>query len=98
MGGGAYAKKIRILALEQVCGFLLVIRYFYVLFLLVAVLGTILTSDLGGITNGSKNYKELSNSRIAEILGHSSINTTRIYIMTTGIEHRRKIERLGLVI
>jgi hypothetical protein len=35
-----------------------------VLFLFVAVLGTILTSDLGGITNGRKNYKELSNSRI----------------------------------
>jgi len=31
-------------------------------------------------------------------LGHSSIDTTRIYIMTTGTEHRRKIERLGLVV
>lgn len=37
-------------------------------------------------------------SKLADILGHSSINTTRIYIMTTGIEHRRKIEQLGLVI
>lgn len=37
-------------------------------------------------------------AKLADILGHSSINTTRIYIMTTGIEHRRKIERLGLVI
>ena len=36
--------------------------------------------------------------QLADILGHSSINTTRIYIMTTGIEHRRKIERLGLVV
>ena len=36
-------------------------------------------------------------AKLADILGHSSINTTRIYIMTTGIEHRRKIERLGLV-
>ena len=34
----------------------------------------------------------------ADILGHSSIDTTRIYIMSTGTEHRRKIERLGLVI
>ena len=34
----------------------------------------------------------------ADILGHSSIDTTRIYIMTTGTEHRRKIERLGLVV
>ena len=37
-------------------------------------------------------------AKLADILGHSSIDTTRIYIMTTGIEHRRKIERLGLVI
>lgn len=37
-------------------------------------------------------------AKLADILGHSSINTTRIYIMTTGTEHRRKIERLGLVI
>ena len=37
-------------------------------------------------------------AKLADILGHSSINTTRIYIMTTGAEHRRKIERLGLVI
>ena len=37
-------------------------------------------------------------AKLADILGHSSINTTRIYIMTTGTEHRMKIERLGLVI
>ena len=37
-------------------------------------------------------------AKLADILGHSSINTTRIYIMTTGIEHRRKIDRLGLVV
>ena len=37
-------------------------------------------------------------AKLADILGHSSINTTRIYIMTTGNEHRRKIERLGLVV
>ncbi len=37
-------------------------------------------------------------ARLADILGHSSINTTRIYIISTGTEHRRKIERLGLVI
>ena len=36
-------------------------------------------------------------AKLADILGHSSINTTRIYIMTTGSEHRRKIERLDLV-
>lgn len=37
-------------------------------------------------------------AKLADILGHSSINTTRIYIMTTGTEHRQKIERLGLVV
>lgn len=37
-------------------------------------------------------------AKLADILGHSSIDTTRIYIMTTGSEHRRKIERLGLVV
>lgn len=37
-------------------------------------------------------------AKLADILGHSSINTTRIYIISTGTEHRRKIERLGLVV
>jgi len=37
-------------------------------------------------------------AKLADILGHSSIDTTRIYIMSTGMEHRQKIERLGLVI
>lgn len=37
-------------------------------------------------------------AKLADILGHSSINTTRIYIMSTGREHRQKIERLGLVL
>lgn len=36
-------------------------------------------------------------AKLADLLGHSSINTTRIYIMTSGAEHRRKMERLGLV-
>lgn len=37
-------------------------------------------------------------AKLADILGHSSIDTTRIYIMSTGNEHRKKIEKLGLVI
>lgn len=36
--------------------------------------------------------------KLADLLGHSSVNTTRIYIMSTGTEHRRKIERLGLIV
>lgn len=35
---------------------------------------------------------------LADILGHSSINTTRIYIMSTGKEYRRQLERLGLLL
>lgn len=37
-------------------------------------------------------------AKLADVLGHSSINTTRIYIMTTGSEHRRMLDCLGLVI
>ena len=37
-------------------------------------------------------------AKLADILGHSSINMTRNYIMLTGFEHRRKIEHLWLVI
>ncbi len=37
-------------------------------------------------------------AKLADILGHSSINTTRIYIITSGAEHRRRLDRLGLVI
>jgi len=37
-------------------------------------------------------------AKLADILGHSSINTTRIYIITSGIEHRRRLDALGLVV
>ena len=44
-------------------------------------------------------YKEHKNiSHLADILGHSSINTTRIYTATTEEEHVRMLEQLGLVI
>ncbi len=35
--------------------------------------------------------------RLADLLGHSSVNTTRIYTAESGREHRRKIQNLGLV-
>lgn len=35
--------------------------------------------------------------RLADVLGHASIETTRIYLCTSGAEHSRQIERLGLV-
>lgn len=37
-------------------------------------------------------------AKLADILGHSSINTTRIYIITTGTEHRQRMENMRLVI
>lgn len=36
--------------------------------------------------------------RLADILGHSSVNTTRIYTMETGEIHRKQIQKLGLLI
>ncbi len=36
--------------------------------------------------------------KLADILGHSSINTTRIYIISTGTEHRQRMERMRLII
>ena len=35
--------------------------------------------------------------RLADILGHSNVNTTRIYTMETGEVHRRQIQELGLL-
>lgn len=35
--------------------------------------------------------------RLADILGHSSVNTTRIYTMESGDVHRRQIERMNML-
>ena len=35
-------------------------------------------------------------AKLADILGHASIDTTRIYITTCGSEHRRKLENMRL--
>ena len=37
-------------------------------------------------------------AKLADVLGHSSIETTRIYLMTSGAEHRRQLDRLQLVL
>lgn len=37
-------------------------------------------------------------SRLADILGHSNVNTTRIYTMESGEEHARLLNKLNLVI
>lgn len=37
-------------------------------------------------------------AKLADILGHSSMNTTRIYMVTTGEEHRRRMEMMRLIL
>ena len=37
-------------------------------------------------------------AKLADILGHSSINTTRIYIISTGCEHLKRMENMRLVV
>ena len=36
--------------------------------------------------------------KLADLLGHSSINTTRIYTMETGDEHISRLERMQLIL
>jgi len=36
--------------------------------------------------------------KLADVLGHSSIETTRIYLVSTGAEHARQMEKLGLLL
>ena len=37
-------------------------------------------------------------AKLADLLGHSSINTTRIYVRTTCAEHRKYLEQMQLVL
>lgn len=37
-------------------------------------------------------------AKLADILGHSRIDTTRVYIISSGTEHRRRMDALGLVV
>ena len=37
-------------------------------------------------------------SRLADMLGHSSVNTTRIYTIESGAAHARQLERMGLIL
>ena len=36
-------------------------------------------------------------ARLADVLGHSSIETTRIYLISTGVEHQWQLEQMRLV-
>lgn len=48
----------------------------------------------------AKVYYRLHNdiAKLADILGHSSINTTRIYLVSTGDEHKKQIEQMRLLV
>lgn len=37
-------------------------------------------------------------AKLADVLGHSSIETTRIYVKTTSEEHRKQLDQMGLVL
>ena len=37
-------------------------------------------------------------AKLADILGHCNIETTRIYIKSTGKEHRRQLDRMHMII
>ena len=37
-------------------------------------------------------------AKLADVLGHNSLNTTRIYIVSTGREHRRCLENMRLIL
>ena len=37
-------------------------------------------------------------SKLADVLGHSSIETTRIYIMESGAEHERLLNQMHLLL
>lgn len=41
-------------------------------------------------------HKDLG--KLADLLGHSNINTTRIYILSSGQEHRKQVDALGLIL
>lgn len=47
----------------------------------------------------AKSFYELHKdiAKLADMLGHSNIETTRIYIKTSSIEHRKQLESLGLL-
>lgn len=37
-------------------------------------------------------------AKLADVMGHSSIETTRIYLVTSGKQHARTVDRLGLML
>lgn len=48
----------------------------------------------------AKTYYSLEKdlSRLADLLGHSSVNTTKIYTMESGKKHAKQLDRMGLIL
>lgn len=48
----------------------------------------------------ARTYYEIEKdlSKLADILGHSDVNTTRIYTKESGTRHRQQLEKLGLLV
>lgn len=48
----------------------------------------------------ARNFYKIKNdiAKLADVLGHSSIDTTRIYIKTTGKEHKRQLNKMKMVL
>ena len=49
---------------------------------------------------GKSIYYEIKKdiARLADVLGRSSIETTRIYLISSGAEHRRQLEQMRLIL
>ena len=62
------------------------------------VSGPVFVTRNGKPLNRSNIWREKDIVRLADILGHSSINTTRIYTMESGETHRRQLEKMRLVL
>ena len=60
--------------------------------------GKVLPHNLRHLFARSFYAQERDVVRLADLLGHSSVNTTRIYTLDTGVDHRRLMERLAGVL
>jgi len=48
----------------------------------------------------AKSFYEINKdiAKLADVLGHSSIETTRIYIKSSFVEHRKQLELMDLIL